>query len=287
MAEQPDGGRLTAKAGEMTVLNRPSENAELWDFVRSWLRRFEKADGEKAAERFVCLWAAVMAWAAKAAPDPRHSHDPAYLERCLAGDQKLSERFANLHKIDKDFRKRIERFLALAPVFQAAWLQKNEIPEWDPAQDRRAYVEETLEKIPAGEAVFAPACARDHLQAREKIPADWAHVFPTIAQTRRNLFHGGKNYKNTGERQALEPAMAILWEVWRFELPAGLLLSRVSWLRALLRSGFLARESENKITLAEESEANRKYLQKLLSFGHFGTLKNAVLLPNEPYVEES
>jgi hypothetical protein len=104
---------------------------------------------------------------------------------------------------------------------------------------------------------------------------------------RRNLFHGGRNYKNAGERQFLEPAMAILWEVWRFELPAGFLLNRVSWLRALLRSGFLAREAENRITLAEETDANKKYLQKLLAFGHFGTLKNNILLPNEPSIEES
>jgi hypothetical protein len=108
-----------------------------------------------------------------------------------------------------------------------------------------------------------------------------------VAQVRRNLFHGGKNYRTAGERQFLEPAMAILWEVWRFELPSGLLLSRVSWLRALLRSGFMAREAENKITLADENEANKKYLQKLLAAGHFGTLKNDIFLPNEPYVEES
>jgi len=119
------------------------------------------------------------------------------------------------------------------------------------------------------------------------LPSDWPHVFSLIAQVRRNLFHGGKNYKNAGERQFLEPALAILWEVWRFELPAGLLISRISWLRALLRSGFMARETENKITLADETEANKKYLQKILAFGHFGTLKNNILLPGEPYVEES
>ncbi len=289
MAEKPDCRRLTAEAGDLQALNRPSENTELWDFVRAWLRRFEKTDGDKAAERFVCLWAAVMAWSAKGVSDFGRAHDEAYLAHCLARDQKLAERFDNLYKIDKDFHKKIDRFLAAAPVFQSTWLQKNELPEWDPGQDRRAFVAKALEKLsPEGGArPFAPACALEHLAANEKIPADWPHVFSMTAQVRRNLFHGGRNYKNAGERQFLEAAMAILWEVWRFELPAGLLLNRVSWLRALLRSGFMAREAENRISLAEETEANRKYLQKLLASGHFGTLKNNILLPNEPYIEES
>ena len=286
MADTPTCAKLSTEAGDLQALNRPAENAELWDFVRSWLRRFQKTDGDKAPERFVCLWAAVMAWAAKAAPDLRRAHDEVYLTHCLARDQKLAERFANLYKLDKDFRRKIDHFIAAAPVFQVAWLQKNAVGEWDPGQDRRAYIMKAIEKDPPAGA-FAPACGRDHLQANEKIPTDWAHVFSLIAQVRRNLFHGGKSYKLHGERQFLEPAMAILWEVWRFELPSGILLSRVSWLRALLRSGFLVQEIDNKISLAEETEANRIYLQKLLAAGHFGTLKNNILLLDEPYVEES
>jgi hypothetical protein len=289
MAEKPDCARLAAEAGDLQALSRPTENAELWDFFRAWLRRFQKADGDRAGERFVCLWAAVMAWTAKGVPDLQRLHDEGYLAHCLARDQKLAERFANLYKIDKDFRKRTDRFLSLAPVFQSAWLQRCGAGDWDPAQERRPFVARAFEKLSAqGDArPFAPACAREHLLAGEKVPADWPHVLAMIAQARRNLFHGGRNYKVAGERQFLEPAMAILWEVWRFELPAGLLLSRVSWLRALLRSGFMAREIENGISLADETEANRKYLQKLLGAGHFGTLKNGVLLPSEPYVEES
>jgi len=287
MAEKPDCTKLTALAGDMQALNRPAESTELWDFIRSWLRRFEKTDGDKAAERFLCLWSAVQAWAAKGVPDLGRVDDQAYLEHCLARDLKLGERFANLYKIDREFHKKVDRFMAAAPVFQTARLQRNSIPEWDPAQDRRAYVERTLENFPAAVTGSAPACGHDHLLASEKIPVDWPHFLALAAQVRRNLFHGGKNYRNAGERQFLEPVMAILWEVWRFELPSGLLLSRVSWLRALLRSGFMAREVENKITLADETEANKKYLQKILAFGHFGTLKNNVLLPGEPYVEES
>ncbi len=289
MAEKSDCGKLTAEAGDLQALNRPAENAELWDFVRSWLRRFQKTDGDKAAERFVCLWAAVLAWAAKGAPDLGRTQEELYLVHCLARDQKLAERFANLYKIDRDFRKKIDRFIASAPVFQAAWLQRNAITDWDPIQDRSAFIARALEKIHVASDArfFAPACGLVHLQANEKIPADWPHVFSIIALVRGNLFHGGRNYKNSGERQFLEPAMAILWEVWRFELPAGLLLSRVSWLRALLRSGFLAQEIDSKISLAEETEANKRFLQKLLTAGHFGTLKNNVLLPSEPYVEES
>ncbi len=287
MAEKPDCGKLTAEAGEMQALNRPGDNAELWDFIRSWVRRFAKADGDKAAERFVCLWAAIQAWAAKGAPDLVRSHEETYLIHCLARDQKLAERFANLYKIDKEFHKKIDRFIAAAPVFQAAWLQRNAIPEWDPATDRHDYVEKAYEKVTAGRACFAPACAQEHLLAKEALPVDWPHVISMITQVHRNLFHGGKNYKSAGERQLLEPAMAILWEVWRFELPSSILLSRISWLRALLRSGFMAKELENRISLADETEANKRYLQKLLAAGHFGTLKNNILLPSEPYVEES
>lgn len=290
MPEKPDCARLTAEAGDLQALGRSAENAELWDFVRAWVRRFQKTDGEKAAERFVCLWAAVMAWTAKGVPDPRRADDEGYLAQCLGRDQKLAERFANLYKIDREFRKRTDRFLAMAPVFRSAWLQGNAVGEWDPAQERRPFVARALEKAAAGDGPppFAPACARGHLLAGEKLPADWPHVMATVAQARRNLFQGGKNYRAGGERQFLEPAMAILWEVWRFELPAGLLLTRVTWLRALLRSGFLAREAENgRISLADETEANRKYLQKLLAVGHFGTLKSDAFLPNEPFIDES
>lgn len=290
MAEKPDCGMLTAAAGDLQSLGRPSDNAELWDFVRSWVRRFQKPGGEKAAERFVCLWAALMAWAARGAPDPRRARDEGFLAHCLGRDQKLADRFANLCKIDREFRKKAEELLAMAPAFHVLWMQKNNVADWDPAGDRRAFAAAALEKIPASDSPppFSPACARGHLLAGGKLPLDWAHVFAVIAQARSNLFLGGKNYKAAGERLFLEPAMALLWEVWRFELPAGLLLSRVSWLRALLRSGFLAQEAEsNRISLAGETEANRKYLQKLLSFGSFGALKNDVFLPGEPYVEES
>ncbi len=289
MVEKSDCRKLTAEAGDLQALNRPAENAELWDFVRSWLRRFQKTDGDKATERFVCLWAAVLAWAAKGAPDLGRTQDEIFLAHCLARDQKLAERFANLYKIDKDFRKKIDRFIASAPVFQAAWLQRNAISDWDTVQERSAFIARALEKIhdESDARFFAPACSLVHQQANEKIPVDWPHVFSIIAQVRGNLFHGGRNYKNSGERQFLEPAMAILWEVWRFELPAGLLLSRVSWLRALLRSGFMAQEIDGRISLAEETEGNKRFLQKLLAAGHFGTLKNNVFLPSESYVEES
>ncbi len=290
MAEKAECGILTSEAGSQHTLNRPGDNAELWDFARSWVRRFQKADGGKAPERFVCLWAALTAWAAKGVADPQRAGDEAYLAHCLGRDQKLAGRFANLCKIDRDFRRKAEELLGMAPAFDALCLQKHGVADWDPAQERGAYVAAALAKITAGDAgaPFAPACARAHLQAGEKLPLDWPHAFAVIAQARRNLFHGGRNYKTAGERRFLEPAMAVLWEVWRFELPAGLLLSRISWLRALLRSGFLASETENnKISLAGETEANRKYLQKLLASGSFGVLKNDVLLPNEPYVEES
>jgi hypothetical protein len=289
MAEKPDCGKLTTQAGGIQALERPTENAELWDFVRSWLRRFQKTDGNKTAERFVCLWAAIMAWAAKGAPDHGRDHEEVYLEHGLAKDQKLAERFANLYKIDKDFHKKVDCFLAVGPVFRSAWLQKNALTDWDPTQDRRAFVEKIFNKLASESTAgsFAPVCAMEHWLAKEAIPADWPHLFTIIAQVRRNLFHGGKSYKIHGERQFLEPAMAILWEVWRFELPSGLLISRISWLRALLRSGFMVKEIENKVTLGDETEANRKYLQKILAFGHFGTLKDTILLPSEPYVEES
>lgn len=159
MADTPTCAKLSTEAGDLQALNRPAENAELWDFVRSWLRRFQKTDGDKAPERFVCLWAAVMAWAAKAAPDLRRAHDEVYLTHCLARDQKLAERFANLYKLDKDFRRKIDHFIAAAPVFQVAWLQKNAVGEWDPGQDRRAYIMKAIEKDPPAGAFARPAAA--------------------------------------------------------------------------------------------------------------------------------
>jgi hypothetical protein len=297
MAERPGCSKLTDAAKDMQALNRSAENTELWDFVRSWLRRYEKANTDDAPERFAFLWASVLAWAIKCAPDPGRDQEDDYLVQCLAKDQKLAERFLNVHKIDREFHAQVDRFISLAPVFQTLWLQSREIPEWESSTDRREFIEQVFAKDPykrAGSAsleigipAFAPACGREHLLANEAIPTDWPHVLSMIHQVRLNLLLGGKNYKNAGDRQFIELAQAILWEVWRFELPAGLLISRVSWLRAMVRSGFMAREIDNKISLADETAANKKFLQKILEFGHFGILKKDLLLPHEPYIEEN
>jgi hypothetical protein len=215
----------------------------------------------------------------------------------MAKDNALAERFDKLHQDDTEFQTTVDSFLGLAPVFQALWLNNKGIEPWSIADDRREFVNRVFEKDPFIVSVkndkenrfpaFSPACALEHLQLGEPIPADWPHLISMIYQVRCNLFHGGKNYNRKSDRKFIELACKILWDVWKDELPQSVFPNKIPWSRILIRSGFLANQEDDlHISLQDENEQNVDYLKSIVNLGHFGGINNRVFKPTESHVEE-
>lgn len=215
----------------------------------------------------------------------------------MAKDNDLTERFNKLYQVDLEFHSTVDSFLDLAPVFQALWLNNNGIDPWNIADDRRGFVNRVVAKQPFIISVrndkeirfpaFSPACALEHLQADEAIPADWPHLISMIYQVRCNLFHGGKNYNRESDRKFIELAYKILWDVWKVELPQSVFPNKIPWSRIMIRSGFLANQEDDLcISLQNENEQNVDYLKSIVNLGHFGGVNNRVFMPTESHVEE-
>lgn len=290
-------GQLTWKAKNILLLNRPYENRELWDFVQAWIRRFSETDEDNVSEKLIYLWVTVNAWASKSVPDLSRNHEDTYLVHCMAKDNALSDRFLTLHQNNTEFQTTVNSFLDIAPVFQALWLNNNGIEPWNIADDRREFVNRVVAKDPFIVSIrndkenrfpaFSPACALEHLQAGEPIPADWPHLISMIYQVRCNLFHGGKKYNRDSDRKFIELAYKILWDVWKNELPESVLPNKLPWERILIRSGFLAKpEGDQIISLAGETDQNVGYLKKISDYGGFGAVEDKTFTPTEKHVEE-
>ncbi|MGD9489073.1 MAG: hypothetical protein AB7W47_13690 [Calditrichaceae bacterium] len=294
----PNCGQLTWKAKDVQSLNRPHDNEELWNFAKGWIRRFSETDESNVSEKLIYLWVTVNAWASKSVPDLSRNHEDAYLVHCMAKDKALSERFDKLNQVETEFRDTVKSFMNLAPVFQALWLNNNGIGPWNIVDDRKTYVKKVIKRDPFiillredGEKrfpVFAPACALDHLQAGEPIPADWPHLISMIYQVRCNLFHGGKNYNRDSDRKFIELAYKILWEVWKDELPPNVLPNKLPWVRVLIRSGFMIQSADDRnISLGEEIDQNVEYLKEIVNYGRFGTVEDKMFTPADNHIEES
>jgi hypothetical protein len=290
-------GQLTWKAKNVQSLNRPYDNQEIWNFAKSWIRRFSETDERNVAEKLIYLWVTVNAWASKSVPDLSRNHEDAYLVHCMAKDNVLVEHFDNLYQSDTQFRQTVSSFLDIAPVFQALWLNNNGIEPWDIAENRKEYVNGVIERDPFIVSLrngqenrfpaFSPPCAIEHLRVDEPIPVDWPHLISMIYQVRCNLFHGGKNYNRDSDRKFIELAYKILWDVWKNELPPRVLPNKLPWDRILIRSGFLVQSaSDRNIFLKEETDQNIKYLEKIVGFGRFGTVEDRTFTPAENTIEE-
>jgi hypothetical protein len=73
---------------------------------------------------------------------------------------------------------------------------------------------------------YAPRCYIDH-QPKESIksggdplnaPLDWPHILGVIYQIRCNLFHGGKSFVNSKDKDFARYAFIILNKVWTKEI---------------------------------------------------------------------
>lgn len=73
------------------------------------------------------------------------------------------------------------------------------------------YKGDNNERLKNGKEYFQPICYRMH---DDGVPIDWAHILISIYQIRCDLFHGGKNYYNSGDIKFVKHAFNILWKVW-------------------------------------------------------------------------
>jgi len=80
---------LTWKAKHQQGLERIQECSELWNFARSWIRKFLAARTDNASEKFIYLWVTINAWASMSVPDKTRNHEDAYLVHNIAADQAL------------------------------------------------------------------------------------------------------------------------------------------------------------------------------------------------------
>lgn len=221
--------QLISKAEGQGELNRIEQDSELWEFLKSWIIRTRNVDETNVVEKFIYHWISFNAWASQAVPNLARNHEEMYLIHNVAAAPRFKEHFSTLLSTCDDFERKVNEFIALAPVFQVLWLRNNDIDSWDEARELRAnFIQRVREKrepyikvknrnIPA----FAPVCALDHLDKREPVPADWPHVLHMIYKVRCNLFHGGKAYDSSRDRKFIELADSTLWAIWEQEIPRG------------------------------------------------------------------
>lgn len=289
-------GCLIRKAKGLSSLRREQDNQQLWDFARTWIKRFNDAENSNVAEKLIYLWVTVNAWASKVVPDLTKNHQDAYLVHCMAKDELLNQRFVKAYKSLSEFKSNVDQFLGVAPVFQALWLRNKGIPSWNRDEDRSEYtkrVESSSTYIPNNRpnkppySAFAPSCAFDHINWGEAIPADWPHVISMIYQVRCNLFHGGKNFNHEGDRLFIELAYKILWEIWQEELPSSILSHKKSWDEILIRSGFLFKRNQEQYDFSEELQDNFDYFEKLVEKGGFGRIEGFIFFPDDQRINEN
>ncbi|HHT9154980.1 MAG TPA: hypothetical protein ACFYD5_04115 [Candidatus Tripitaka sp. YC43] len=220
--------QLISKAEGQGELNRIEQDSELWEFLKFWIIRTRKVDETNVVEKFIYHWISFNAWASQAVPDLARNHEDAYLIHSTAKAPEFQERFSRLFSTCYDFKKNVNEFVDLAPVFQVLWLKNNDINSWDEGREsRKNFIKRVRERGPyirvrnKDKPAFAPGCALDHLDKREPVPADWPHVLHMIYKVRCNLFHGGKEYDSSRDRKFIELADSILWAIWKQEIPHG------------------------------------------------------------------
>lgn len=196
--------------------------SEIWGFVRTWMRRFHATSEQNCVERFIYLWVTFNAWAAQVVPDESQNHLDRYLIKCAAGSERFQQRFDLLMRANREFRRSVTRLCEIGPVIKVLWLRNSGIAPWDiHRESRHVYLRRLSDRLEmAGRPLpFSPECAFQHLRAGDQIPADWPHVLWMLYQVRCNLFHGGKDYDSARDREFIELAQSILWELWQPEIP--------------------------------------------------------------------
>ncbi|HNQ08830.1 MAG TPA: hypothetical protein PKM45_00255 [Giesbergeria sp.] len=173
-------------------------------FGRAWRAR---DDREAAFESFVFAWIAVNAWAACVTGEDA---DREYMRR-LSRDVGLRAAFDELLREDQEFRREVESFFTLLPIFKAQRLRRAGV-RVDESASRR----ETVHRyFAAGITEFEPECAKYHLDRGEAIPCDWPHFINAVYRVRCNLFHGEKAAHSEMDQKIVRSALMSLTGFFR------------------------------------------------------------------------
>ena len=221
--KKPNCGELTwqAKGSKPLKVKEVRDNYEFWEFIQPWIRNSRSYN---EMEGFIYLWVSFNAWASLAVPDLTKNHMDIYIVHSVSVDNKFKAEFEKQKKENEKFSSSLEEFVSLMPVLQVLWLKNNNVRGWGFDEDRKKYLKMVGRKNPYvtvndnEKSMFSPACAYQHFDIDEDIPADWPHVMAAIYQVRCNLFHGGKAYYPE-DRKFVELAYELLWGVWKSLIP--------------------------------------------------------------------
>ncbi len=211
------------------LLNRSNLSKPDYDvFSKPWIERSRKAaDQEEWMEAFIYLWITFNAWIAIVVADTRYEDD-GYLWRAAGLDSQLSARFDRLKTTDKGFHDKVEEFQELWPIFKVRTLVDKGVESWGAwgrNESRGAYritcFQHDLERTD-----YSPRCYAEHQTndvradggSPSNVPADWGHTLSAIYQVRCNLFHGGKSFVDTKDKNFTRLAYSILFNVWKAEI---------------------------------------------------------------------
>lgn len=185
-------------------------------------------------EGFIYLWIVFNGWASQVVVDEGKSQNDKYLVAALGQDQELNRCFEELKENNASFQSVTTGFASLWPVFKVRTLIRLRIQPWGNKQPRYDYIRSVIhrpEGSPTARA-YAPPCFREHENNKRQEgerrwydpPNDWAHTLSAIYMVRCNLFHGGKDFQSSRDREFISKALKILWEVWEREIPSSIRL---------------------------------------------------------------
>lgn len=213
------------------ILNRTHQSKEIEEFLRPWLARAEKREHwNDYFEAMIYLWVCFNAWLLYVVEDIGEELTDSFLVQAAGHDKILNDKFEQLKQADPGFAQLVAEFSALWPVFQVKALVKNGIEGWqqyDLEETRADYINRCLARG-LEQKYYSPKCYLEH---DRKPPADWAHTLSVIYRVRCNLFHGGKSFLYSRDREFVRYAFLILWHVWGKDLLMELSSSRSGSLR--------------------------------------------------------
>ena len=205
-------------------IGRPAK-LQFQEFAHPWLTRAQRSsESENWFEALIYLWVAFNAWLGLAVTDRDYSERDWYLWRCAAlhptFHQKLAESIASSRRL----RETAHRFHSLSPIFKARALADEGIPpwgEWGVDEPRGEYRRRAFSRG-LRNTDYSPSCFLDHQEDPndlsaldpERIPNDWEHTLAGIYMVRCNLFHGGKSFLSSKDKDFVSMSFTILSSVW-------------------------------------------------------------------------
>lgn len=219
-------------------------------FAQHWLRRANRArEREQWFEGLIYLWVIFNAWLGQVIKDRNMSERDWFLVAAAGRDQLLSAKFEAMMALRPGFRDCVESFHQLWPIFKVRTLEDLKIGGWaarDSTESRSAYRARCFAED-ISHRDYAPRCFWDHqsptaLQTGgdpDAVPADWSHTLRAIYQVRCNLFHGGKSFAVSKDKDFARLALELLWDLW-----GNIHLNRSSWQEDYLTFEFLPEEEK-------------------------------------------